>query len=424
MKLTSRISMASLSFVLGAGMWIGCGGDDSNPVVKVADSGTPDHVTPGVDSGPPVDRDSGPPAEAGGDTAPPPDSGPAATMFAATLTGGQETPPVTTTASGTATFTLSADKTMLTYDITHTATGGSAAHIHVGAGGEAGAVVFPITPFSAHMTGTLTLTAAQATDLENGNYYVNIHTATNANGELRGQIMPPGATLWVATLTGGQETPAVITTGTGTAAVILNSAKDKIRFHIKTSLTPVSAHIHNNIATLSGPVVYPLAPAASVIDGDQAFTAANATDLADGHFYVNIHTATQTNGELRGQLIKPGEILYSAAMSGTNELPTPVVTAATGGGQFILTADGLSLRYEIALTGVTATSAHIHTGTPTTASGAVAYALTLAPPGAKGTQAITPADVLTLNTAGGGFYANVHSQTNGGGELRGEILKQ
>jgi hypothetical protein len=37
-------------------------------------------------------------------------------------------------------------------------------------------------------TGTMTLTADQATQLINGNWYYTIGTAANPNGEIRGQI--------------------------------------------------------------------------------------------------------------------------------------------------------------------------------------------------------------------------------------------
>jgi len=36
--------------------------------------------------------------------------------------------------------------------------------------------------------GSATLTDAQAADLAAGNYYVNVHTAANKDGEIRGQI--------------------------------------------------------------------------------------------------------------------------------------------------------------------------------------------------------------------------------------------
>lgn len=57
-------------------------------------------------------------------------------------------------------------------------------------------VLFTLTRSSNAVTGgtfttaPITLTAAQATDLQNGKFYINIHTVNNGGGELRGFIVP------------------------------------------------------------------------------------------------------------------------------------------------------------------------------------------------------------------------------------------
>jgi hypothetical protein len=50
-------------------------------------------------------------------------------------------------------------------------------------------VVFPLSFGTGGLKGTLTVSAIDVTNLNAGNYYVNIMTATNPAGELRGQIM-------------------------------------------------------------------------------------------------------------------------------------------------------------------------------------------------------------------------------------------
>ena len=67
---------------------------------------------------------------------------------------------------------------------------GVAAHIHGPA--EPGANAPPVVPFAnaaSPISGTATLTDAQAADLMAGKYYVNVHTAANRGGEIRGQIV-------------------------------------------------------------------------------------------------------------------------------------------------------------------------------------------------------------------------------------------
>ncbi len=60
---------------------------------------------------------------------------------------------------------------------------------------QTGGTVFTLTRSSNLATGgtntqSFTLTAPQKTDLLNGKYYINIHTATNGGGEIRGFLVP------------------------------------------------------------------------------------------------------------------------------------------------------------------------------------------------------------------------------------------
>ena len=54
--------------------------------------------------------------------------------------------------------------------------------------GIAGGIIFPLSTNNP-ITGTLTLNQQQAADLLSGLYYVNIHSATFTQGEIRGQIV-------------------------------------------------------------------------------------------------------------------------------------------------------------------------------------------------------------------------------------------
>jgi len=111
--------------------------------------------------------------------------------FKGTLSGAAEVPPTTSAGTGTATVTFDPATKMVTYSVIYSGLSGpaAAAHIHCGAaaGANSGvAVAFPspATPIS----GTATLTDAQAADLEAGKCYVNVHTADNKGGEVRAQL--------------------------------------------------------------------------------------------------------------------------------------------------------------------------------------------------------------------------------------------
>jgi len=116
--------------------------------------------------------------------------------YHASLTATQEVPPTAASGTGTGTFTLDTTTKMLTWSVTYTGLTGpaGAAHIHGPAapGANAGVEVnlSPSGAPASPITGSTALTDAQIADLAGGKAYVNIHTAANKGGEIRGQITP------------------------------------------------------------------------------------------------------------------------------------------------------------------------------------------------------------------------------------------
>lgn len=108
------------------------------------------------------------------------------------LTGAEEMPPVTTSASGTGTITITADKSV-TGTIKTAGIDGTMAHIHVGAAGQNGR---PIITLSKGADGVWSvpagsmLTDEQYASFKAGNLYVNVHSAEHKPGEIRGQLKP------------------------------------------------------------------------------------------------------------------------------------------------------------------------------------------------------------------------------------------
>jgi CHRD domain len=115
-----------------------------------------------------------------------------ATVWTAALSSGQEIPKQVvrdTAAHGLFKGTLSGTK--LKWKLTFAKLTGpaTAAHIHMAAKGKAGNVVVPLCqPCSSGMTGTATITPALMTAFKKHLLYVNVHTAKNPNGEIRGQL--------------------------------------------------------------------------------------------------------------------------------------------------------------------------------------------------------------------------------------------
>jgi hypothetical protein len=136
----------------------------------------------------------------------------------AQLSGAAETPPVNTTASGTGTFELSVDQTMLSYSVQVTGLSGpaTAMHIHRGTVGVAGDIVYTLaTPVDGAAVGATPINPADLNALLNQGMYLNVHTALNPGGEVRGQL--------VVTQTPG--------TGTGTGTTTLQGIVNEIREH-------------------------------------------------------------------------------------------------------------------------------------------------------------------------------------------------
>ena len=110
----------------------------------------------------------------------------------ADLTGAQEVPPVTTQGKGSAEVSFEPASKKLSWTVTYSGLSGpaTAAHFHgpAEAGKNAGVAVPIPNQANSPVTGSATLTDAQAADLQAGRYYVNIHTAANPGGEIRGQV--------------------------------------------------------------------------------------------------------------------------------------------------------------------------------------------------------------------------------------------
>lgn len=119
----------------------------------------------------------------------------ATTTFKADLKGASEVPANTTSGSGTASVNLDPATRKITWNVTFSGLTGpaTAAHIHgpAAAGKNAGVLVW-LSPkgkqATSPLTGSATLTPAQVSDLMNGQCYVNVHTAANPGGEIRGQL--------------------------------------------------------------------------------------------------------------------------------------------------------------------------------------------------------------------------------------------
>ena len=113
--------------------------------------------------------------------------------FTLTLDANQETPPTVSAGTGSGTATLDLVTNMFSWNITYSGLTGPATAAHFHAPGVAcvpAGVVVGLSPPTSPLVGSVQLTPAQAVDVLAGRWYVNVHTAANPGGEIRGQVMP------------------------------------------------------------------------------------------------------------------------------------------------------------------------------------------------------------------------------------------
>ena len=259
-------------------------------------------------------------------------------MFTAKLDGSQEIPAVTTTASGTGTFVLSASGTQLTYNVTVNGLSGpiTGSHFHNGAAGTSAGVVKTVSFTGNTVSGVWSaadasqpLTDLLLSELLRGRLYFNVHTSANPGGEIRGQVLLTSGVGFTAKLEGSQENPAVTTTASGTGSVRLNTDGTVTYDITAAGLTPTAAHFHNAPAGTNGGVVKTITLTNNTGSGtwasgdaSQALTDELLRDLIKGKLYMNVHTATNPGGEIRGQVLSSADIVTESEL--IEDAPLPV----------------------------------------------------------------------------------------------------
>jgi len=125
---------------------------------------------------------------------------PTISRFRSGLIAGSEVPkPTGVKAGASGTFTTSVSLHGAVYTGTFTLsfrllTGKAvAAHIHAGKAGKAGPVLVSLCgPCTSGKAGKVAISKAAYAAMKSGATYVNVHTAKNPGGEIRGQVKKPG----------------------------------------------------------------------------------------------------------------------------------------------------------------------------------------------------------------------------------------
>ncbi|MDB5051875.1 MAG: hypothetical protein JWO30_4946 [Fibrobacteres bacterium] len=285
--------------------------------------------------------------------------------FQANLNGANEAPAVVTPATGLGLFTLSDNDSLLTVNVVF---GGlkdsvTAAHLHRGAPGTSGPVVVNLTSgisgnsVTANIVlGNLADQDAFLADLVKGNIYVNVHTKANTAGEIRGQVVLPARIGFAFNLTGAQEVPVV--PGSGFAAAIATLDADGTNIKFETLADGLSsplkmAHFHQGAFGVNGGLALNVTGSFSDNASSGVWTDRDAIPLTpvlaeafhSSGLYLNIHTQSHPDGELRGQ---------AADLKASRSVSTVAISLPPAGGQargrdgirLHMAANGRGLRLE------------------------------------------------------------------------------
>ena len=116
-------------------------------------------------------------------------------------------------------------------------------------------------------------------------------------------------TIWTAALSSGKEVPKQTVRDTAAHGLFKGTLKGhtlKWRLTFAKLTGPaMQAHIHKAAKGVSGPIVVALcAPCKNGQTGTSTISSALLSDFSKHLLYVNVHTAKNPNGEIRGQLAK------------------------------------------------------------------------------------------------------------------------
>ena len=221
----------------------------------------------------------------------------------------------------------------------------SSIHLHQAAANSSGGIIRNFTVIdngdgSGGFLGNFNLSAEQVTAAESGNLYVNLHTENNNSGELRTQILlneidqTGDALATFLPMSETQEVPAVADgPATGQFYAVLSGDQLNISGsfdNLSSDLSPVgnpdsegnpqsSIHVHTGELGETGSILRNLTVVETDDDsgffsGSFTLSAEEVTTAASGGLYINLHTANNPSGELRGQVVleQPENVISQA----------------------------------------------------------------------------------------------------------------
>ncbi len=380
--------------------------------------------------------------------------------FVANLSGGSVTPPVQTQAFGQVTATLDGNVLRFTGSFARLRSpllAQNGARGMAGPAGRNGEPVFTLTPTLtsdringdfADTQNTFVLTEEQADALFSRRLYIVLRTQDKPAGEIRGQLLPSGASAFYRAVFSGRAA-VPFTASTALGGVVAERFDNTLTITgsfegLASDFFPTAegARLQQGSIGVSGDVLFDLDVD---LDGDRrggqfrqqanefVLTNDQIQLLDNGRAHLVIRTRNAGEGEIRGQLLPLTAQVYETILAGSNEAP-PVATRGTGAA--LATLDGLTFALSGTFSNLASpvdltirNGAHIHEAPPGE-NGPILVELgpVLDPldqrngsfPDGANTFVLTSAEQEALFD--GLLYVNVHTQNTPTGEVRGQLL--
>ncbi|MEL7159480.1 MAG: CHRD domain-containing protein, partial [Bacteroidota bacterium] len=290
---------------------------------------------------------------------------------------------------------------------------------------------------------TFVFTPGLIDSLDRNLLYVSVHTDYAPDGELRGQLTDMSVANFHADLSGQQVRPEPINTG-GNGRLVLAFNSDStltLSGSIGNLDGPVSGTgLHLGLAGSVGPPIFEL-NLTSDAEGGVWLPADNTFPLSPGlvrqlygrELYVSVRTATNDDGEVRGQVLHLAAAYFGANLTGGNENPEHVDTEAKGYLVFErcgdeLTASGSFSGLESNFNAAVAGGASLHLGAAHVTGNAVLPLVAEIKPDCRSGVFRGKVNRMPFPWAGQNalsrseIYANVYSLEHPEGEIRGQVL--
>lgn len=219
-------------------------------------------------------------------------------------------------------FQISASLDTLNYfvQLSNLTTFAAAAHLHNAPLGVTGEVVFNMTDdlLENLIVGVdLPIDKSLVKNILSGDIYLNVHTEANPDGEIRGQLYRLARDGYTYDICAQQEIPAPNGAANVSGSGMFAFNRDMDEAHLMVVVNKLSseftgAHIHNAAMSETGGVIFPFtdnfANGGAFLyftgDSETPFNGDFAEIIRNRNGYVNIHTANNPAGEIRGQIIK------------------------------------------------------------------------------------------------------------------------